>query len=178
MTMLQRAPLIVAVLAVSSSLSFGMEESLSVRERPLSDYAALRERPLFSPDRTAPTKFVAPEPEPVVVEPEPEPEPEPIPAAAPDWQLIGVVRSGRFNSATFISPAETNAFTLRMGESREGWTLKVVGQFEVKLDGAGGRATLGFSDEAGGGGGEEGEWSQQPWNPVPQGESAQYEQGG
>lgn len=144
-----RATLLFAALAASSSLSFGAEQ-LSVRERPLSDYAGLRDRPLFSPDRTAPVPFVAAEPEPVVVQPEPEPEPEPPPAAAPDWQLVGVVRSARFNSATFVTPAESAAFTLRTGESREGWTLKVVGQFEVKLDGAGGRASLRFSDQASG----------------------------
>lgn len=148
MTLL-RATLMLATVAATSSLSFGAEQ-LSVRERPLSDYAGLRDRPLFSPDRTAPIPFVAPEPEPVFVQPEPEPEPEPPPAAAPDWQLVGIVRSARLNSATFTSPAEMAAFTLHTGESREGWTLKVVGQFEVKLDGAGGRASLRFSDEASG----------------------------
>ncbi|MBZ9809188.1 MULTISPECIES: hypothetical protein [unclassified Mesorhizobium] len=143
-----RATLMLAALAASSCLSFGAEQ-LSVRERPLSDYSALRNRPLFSPDRTPPVAFVAAEPEPVVVQPEPEPEPPP-PAAAPDWQLVGVVRSARLNSATFTAPTEAAAFTLQTGESREGWTLKVVGQFEVKLDGAGGRASLRFSDEPSG----------------------------
>ncbi|WP_442582158.1 hypothetical protein ACSBOB_09455 [Mesorhizobium sp. ASY16-5R] len=145
---MQRAALMLAAIAASSSLSFGTEK-LSVRERPLSDYSALRDRPLFSPDRTAPVTFVAAEPEPVVVQPEPEPEPPP-PAAAPDWQLVGIVRSEKLNSATFTAPTEVAAFTLRTGESREGWTLKVVGQFEVNLDGAGGRASLRFSDEPGG----------------------------
>ena len=142
-----RVTMMLATIAASSSLSFGTEK-LSVRERLVSDYAALRERPLFSPDRTAPIAFVAPEPEPVIVQPEPEPEPPP--AAAPDWQLVGIVRSERLNSATFTTPAEMAAFTLRMGESREGWTLKEVGQFEAKLDGAGGRASLRFSDQASG----------------------------
>jgi hypothetical protein len=64
--------------------------------------------------------------------------------------LVGIVRSERLNSATFTTPAEMAAFTLRAGEGREGWTLKEVGQFEVKLDGAGGRASLRFSDQAGG----------------------------
>jgi hypothetical protein len=146
---LLRATLLFAALAASSCQSFGAEQ-LSVRERPLSDYAALRDRPLFSPDRTAPVPFVAAEPEPVVVQPEPEPEPAPPPAAAPDWQLVGVVRSARFSSATFVTPAESAAFTLRTGESREGWTLKAVGQFEVELNGAGGRASVRFSDEASG----------------------------
>jgi hypothetical protein len=146
MTML-RATMTLAAIAASSSLSFGTEK-LSVRERLVSDYAALRDRPLFSPDRTAPIAFVAAEPEPVVMQPEPAPEPPP--AAAPDWQLIGIVRSERLNSATFTSPTEMAAFTLRTGESREGWTLKAVGQFEVKVDGAGGRASLRFSDEPSG----------------------------
>jgi len=144
-----RTATVLAAIAASANLSFGTEQ-LSVRERPISDYAALRDRPLFSPDRTAPVAFGAAEPEPVVVQPEPEPEPEPPPAAAPDWQLVGIVRSERLNSATFTTPAEMAAFTLRTGESREGWTLKEVGQFEVKLDGAGGRASLRFSDQVSG----------------------------
>jgi hypothetical protein len=147
MTML-RVTMMLAAIAASSSLSFGAEK-LSVRERLVSDYAALRDRPLFSPNRTAPIAFVAAQPEPVVMQPEPEPAPPP-PAAAPDWQLVGIVRSERLNSATFTTPAEMAAFTLRTGESREGWTLKVVGQFEVTLDGAGGRASLRFSDQASG----------------------------
>ncbi len=148
MTML-RVTIMFAAVATSSSPCFGTER-LSVRERPLSDYVALRDRPLFSPNRSAPVAWAAAEPEPVVVLPEPEPEPEPPPAAAPDWQLIGIVRSSKLNSATFTAPAEMAAFTLRTGESREGWTLTAVGQFEVKLDGAGGRASLRFSEEPSG----------------------------
>jgi hypothetical protein len=147
MTTMLRAKMMLAAIAASSSLSFGTEK-LSVRERLVSDYPALRDRPLFSPDRTAPIAFGAAEPEPVVMQPEPEPEPPP--AAAPDWQLVGIVRSERLNSATFTAPSDMAAFTLRTGESREGWTLKAVGQFEVKLDGAGGRASLRFSDEPSG----------------------------
>ncbi len=138
-----------AVLVALSGACLGTE-ALSVRERTVSDYSALRNQPLFSPDRSAPVAFVAPEPEPVVVQPEPPPPPPP-PAAAPDWQLVGVVRSARLNSATFTSPAQAAAFTLRTGESRDGWTLKVVDQFEVKLDGEAGRASLRFSDTPSGG---------------------------
>lgn len=174
MTTLLRATMMLAAIAASSSLSFGTE-NLSVRERPVSDYAALRDRPLFSPNRTAPVPFVAFEPEPIIVQPEPEPEPEPPPAAAPDWQLVGIVRSARLNSATFTSPTEIAAFTLRTGESREGWTLKAVGQFEVKLDGAGGRASLRFSDEASG----QQMYSQEQWmNNDFEGETADYGRGG
>ncbi|MBZ9855238.1 hypothetical protein LB566_15635 [Mesorhizobium sp. CA13] len=158
MMSLLRATLMLAAFAASSNLSFGTE-ALPIRKRPVSDYAALRDRPLFSPNRTAPIPFAAAEPEPVVMPPEPEPEPPP--AAAPDWQLVGIVRSERLNSATFTTPAELAAFTLRTGESREGWTLKAVGQFEVKLDGAGGRASLRFSDEA------SGEQMLPPEEPVP-----------
>ncbi|WP_343313452.1 hypothetical protein AAIB41_11255 [Brucella sp. BE17] len=174
MTTKVRVPIILAAVAVSSNLSFGME-NLSVRERPLSGYAALRDRPLFSPGRSAPILYAAPEPEPVVVVPEPEPEPAPAPAAAPDWQLVGIVRSERLNSATFTSPAEVTAFTLRRGETHQGWTLKVVGQFEVKLDGAGGRASLRFSDEMNGG---QTDWQGQPMNYEAQGETAIYGEGG
>lgn len=148
MTSMLRATMVLAAVAASPNLSFGTE-ALSVRERLVSDYAALRDRPLFSPDRTAPIAFGAAEPEPVVVQPEPVPEPEPPPAAAPDWQLVGIVRSARLNSATFTAPAVEAAFTLRTGESREGWTLKAVGQFDVTLDGEGGRASLRFSDDPG-----------------------------
>ncbi|MCO4318902.1 hypothetical protein M8997_017050 [Phyllobacterium sp. 21LDTY02-6] len=148
MTTRLRATMMLAAIAASSSLSFGTEK-LSVRERLVSDYAALRDRPLFSPSRTPPMAFGAAEPEPIIVQPEPPPPPPP-PAAAPDWQLVGIVRSSGLNSATFTSPAEIAAFTLRTGESREGWTLKAVDQFEVKLDGAGGRASLRFSDEPSG----------------------------
>lgn len=168
-----RTTTVLAVIAASANLSFGTE-TLSIRERLVSDYAALRNRPLFSPDRTAPIAF---EPEPVVMqpEPEPEPEPEPPPAAAPDWQLVGIVRSERLNSATFTAPAEMVAFTLRKGESREGWTLKEVGQFEVKLDGAGGRALLRFSDEANG---EQMLSQEQPMNIDPGAEAPDLGSGG
>ncbi len=145
---LLRATIMLSAIAVSLSLSFGAEIR-SVRKRPVSDYSALRDLPLFSPDRAAPVAFVAPEPEPVVTQPEPEPEPPP--AAAPDWQLVGIVRSEKVNSAIFTTSADMAAFTLRTGESRESWTLKEVGQFEVKLDGAGGRASLRFSDQVSGG---------------------------
>lgn len=147
MTLL-RATITLSAIAVSQSLSFGAEIG-SVRKRPVSDHSALRDMPLFSPNRAAPVAFVAPEPEPVVTQPEPEPEPPP-PAAAPDWQLVGIVRSEKVNSATFTTSADMAAFTLRTGESRESWTLKEVGQFEVKLDGAGGRASLRFSDQVSG----------------------------
>lgn len=149
MTALLRVTIMLSAVAVSSSLSFGADIG-SVRKRPVSDYSALRDMPLFSPDRAAPVVFVAPEPVPVVTLPEPEPEPPPPPAAAPDWQLVGIVRSGKVNSATFTSSTDMAAFTLRTGESRESWTLKEVGQFEVTLDGAGGRASLRFSDQPSG----------------------------
>lgn len=149
MTTFFRAAIALSAIVVFSSLSFGAEIG-SVRKRPVSDYRALRERPLFSPDRAAPVTFMAPEPEPVVEQPPAEPPPPPPPAAAPEWKLVGIVRSATLNSATFTSPTEIAAFTLRTGESRESWTLKEVGQFEVKLDGAGGRASLRFSDEASG----------------------------
>lgn len=146
MTALLRMTVMLAAIAASSSMSLGAEK-LSVRESLVSDYVAIRDRPLFSPNRTAPVAFVAPDPEPVFIQPEPEPEPEPPPAAAPDWQLVGIVRSERLNSATFTGPDEMSAFALRIGESHKGWTLKEVGQFEVKLDGAGGRALLRFPDQ-------------------------------
>lgn len=117
---------------------------LAIRARLVTDYSALKERPLFAPNRQAPMTFAAPEPEPVAAPPPP-PLPPP-PAAAPDWQLVGLVRSENLNSATFTSPGLAAAFSLRAGESRDGWTLTEVGRFEVTLDGAGGRASLGFPE--------------------------------
>lgn len=133
-----------AILASTSVFGAGV---LAVRARLAADYAALKERPLFAPNRQAPITFGAPEPEPVAAPPPPPPPPPP--AAAPDWQLVGLVRSEKLNSATFTSPGLAAAFSLRAGETRDGWTLTEVGRFEVTLDGAGGRASLGFPESRG-----------------------------
>ena len=117
-------------------------EGQAVASRKAGDYTALRQRPLFSPDRAAPIPFAAPA-EIAVVAP-PEPEPPPPAASAPDWKLVGLVRSSRVNSAMFKADGAEAAFSLRMGESRDGWTLTEVGRFEVTIDSGDGRASVSF----------------------------------
>ncbi|TYR30077.1 hypothetical protein FY036_19490 [Mesorhizobium microcysteis] len=120
---------------------------LAVGSRLAGDYSALRERPLFSPDRQPPTRF-APAETPVI---EPEKPKEPVlPVAsqqeAPQWQLIGVVRSERLRSALFRVYADNSVFSMRSGESRDGWTLTRVEPFEAVLDSSNARAFIRFSD--------------------------------
>ena len=116
-------------------------EDRAVASRAAGDYTALRLRPLFSPDRAPPIPFAAPA-ETVLVAPEPPPPPPPA-ATAPDWKLVGLVRSDRVNSAMFKADG-AEAFSLRMGESRDGWTLTGIGRFEVTLDSGDGRASVSF----------------------------------
>ena len=142
-------------LALSVCGAGGIALAQDVAERAIAsrlpqDYVALRERPLFSPDRRppAPPPVEAPPP---AIEPPP-PEPAPV-AGAPDWELIGVVRSPRVNSALFRAPGEPASFSLRQGESRDGWTLAEVGRFEVSLENSAGRARMRFPERSGGAGG-------------------------
>lgn len=137
-------PLLTALVVATSSSAIWAANTLAIRARLATDYTALKERPLFAPNRQAPVTFSEPEPEPVVAAPEPPPPP---PAAAPEWRLVGLVRSEKLNSATFTAPGVDAAFNLRTGESRDGWTLTEVKRFEVVLDGAGGRALLRFPDD-------------------------------
>ena len=115
-----------------------------VSARQASDFMALRERPLFSPDRSAPTP-PPPEPEPEFVEPTPPPVASAPPASAPDWELVGLVRSNQVNRAVFRVPGSEPAFSLRLGDSRDGWTLSELKRFEVILDSDHGRASLRYS---------------------------------
>jgi len=148
---IRRASLLVLALSIGGT---GIVLAQDAAERAIAsrlpqDYVALRERPLFSPDRRppAPPPVEAPPP---AAEPPP---PEPVPVAeAPDWELIGVVRSQRVNSALFRAPGEPASFSLRQGESRDGWTLAEVNRFEVSLENGGGRAKLRFPERSGGAG--------------------------
>lgn len=128
-----------------------LSEPLPVSARSPEDYVSLRERPLFSPERRAPQKLtVLPaDPLPVreeVVETKQEAvvQQEETAVEAPDWVLVGVVRSSRIDSATFRSPSLSNAFSMRKGESRNGWTLADVRSTEVVLDSEGGQALIRF----------------------------------
>jgi hypothetical protein len=122
-------------------------QDIPISARTAADFKALREMPLFSPDRSAPVIMAAPEAPPPVVEVEAPPPPPPPPATAPDWQLVGLVRSDRIRSAMFRSPSEPE-FTLRQGESRDGWTLTEVGRFDVTLDSSTGRASMRFPENS------------------------------
>jgi hypothetical protein len=118
--------------------------------RPADQYFAIRERPLFTPDRSPPY-FSPPETEQLEAEPAvlAEEEPDELPAltqSAPDWELVGVVRSEGLNSAMFRRPGESASFSLRKGESRDGWMLADIGRFEVYVQNASGRAKLAFPE--------------------------------
>ena len=127
-----------------------LSEPLAVSERTPEDYVALRELPLFSPERRAPVKFEPEEVEPpALIEPPVEIEVEDIPEAEiefspPQWELVGVVRSTRLVIATFRAAGVESAFSLRKGESRDGWTLAEVRGSEVVLDGEGGQPLIRF----------------------------------
>lgn len=121
-------------------------DDLPISARTPADFKALREMPLFAPDRSVPVIMEAPEAPPPVMEVEAPPPPPPPPAAtAPDWQLVGLVRSDRMSSAMFRSASEPE-FTLKKGESRDGWTLVEVGRFDVTLDSGSGRASMRFPE--------------------------------
>jgi len=122
----------------------------TVRDMPISakvpgDFTALRQRPLFAPDRSVPPPIAIIEAAPVVEPPPPPPPPPPPVATAPEWELVGLVRSDRLNSAMFRSRGTPPEFSLRQGESRDGWTLTDIGRAEVILDNGHGRASLKFA---------------------------------
>lgn len=140
---------ILAGTPLCADLSLAQDDAeRAVAARLSQDYVSLRQRPLFAPDRKppAPPPVEAPQP---VVQPEPEPEPVKV-VTAPHWELIGVVRSQRITSAVFRAPAEATTFSLRPGESRDGWTLAEVGRFEVSLRNGDGHAKMRFPDGADG----------------------------
>ena len=56
------------------------------------------------------------------------------------------MRSDRVNSAMFKGSGDPPEFSLRKGESRDGWTLTDIGRFDVTLDSSGGRASLRFPE--------------------------------
>ncbi|APH73474.1 hypothetical protein [Aquibium oceanicum] len=139
---------ILGAAALGGSAVAQLPTPLAVSERTPADYLSLRELPLFAPDRRAPKKFEPVEiPAPVVVEPPAEieiaAEPE-VEFTPPEWELVGVVRSTRLVIATFRAEGAEGAFSLRQGESRDGWTLADVRGSEVVLDGEGGQALIRF----------------------------------
>ena len=134
-----------AVLAAMPALAQPVRD-LPISAKAAADFKGLREKPLFAPDRSPPVAFVPPAPEPVVEAPPPEPIPPPPAASAPDWELVGLVRSDRVNSAMFRGKGDPLEFSLRKGETRDGWTLSDIGRFDVTLDSSTGRASLRFPE--------------------------------
>lgn len=118
----------------------------AVRTRLADDYQAIRQRPLFSPDRKPPA----------IVEPVPfveeeigyvlPPEPEPISVTQPNWELVGLVRSERLNRAIFRKAGSPIFFDMLKGETLDGWTLSDVGRFEVFVENGQERLRIGFPD--------------------------------
>lgn len=148
--MMRRRALPLLALAVLCALPAWAEptQDVPISARLASDFKAMRERPLFAPDRRAPIAFAPPEaPEPVMeAPPPPEPVAPPPVASAPNWELVGLVRSDRVNSAMFRSSGPEPEFSLRKGETRDGWTLTEIGRFDVTLDSSAGRASLRFPE--------------------------------
>jgi hypothetical protein len=133
------------LLLVAAPLSAQTGSERAVGSRLAQDYVALRDRPLFSPDRQPPAHIAAAPA--ATPEPQPEPElPEATPEQAPQWQLIGVVRSERLRSALFRVSYDNSVFSLRRGESRDGWTLTSVEPFEAVLDSGHARAFMRFPE--------------------------------
>lgn len=140
------AVVLATVLAAPSALAQAVDD-LPISAKAASDFNGMRQKPLFAPDRRPPVVFEPPPPEPMVEAPPPEPPPPPPPmASAPDWELVGLVRSDRINSAMFRGSGDPPEFSLRKGESRDGWTLTDIGRFDVTLDSSGGRASLRFPE--------------------------------
>ncbi len=150
--MIRLAPLLIAGMAVATlfpAFAAPEDHSRAIGARLADDYTALRERPLFAPDRRGPVPFAPPpmvEPPPPPPSPEPEPLPLIQPEAAPPWQLIGVVRAPGNYSALFRDDVSTAIFTLRQGEDRDGWMLTEVDRFEVALDSPHARAFIRFPE--------------------------------
>ena len=139
----------IAAMMILPAFAAPEDHGRAIGARLPEDYSALRERPLFAPDRRGPVPFAPPpvvEPPPPPPSPEPEPLPVVQPEAAPPWQLIGVVRAPGNNSALFRDDFSTTIFTLRQGEDRDGWTLAEVDRFEVALDSTHARAFIRFPD--------------------------------
>lgn len=139
-----------ALFALLSMAAAGVALAQPAQDLPISakaatDFTALRQRPLFAPDRSVPPPIAPVEAAPVVEAPPPPPPPPPPAATAPDWELVGLVRSDRINSAMFRSRGTPPEFSLRQGESRDGWTLTDIGRSEVTLDSGQGRASLKFA---------------------------------
>jgi hypothetical protein len=99
--------------------------------RPTVYYAAIFERPVFSPTRR-PGKT---EDE---IEEEPQPQQDDLqvegeqPLAAPNLQLLGTMNNGMRSSALLL-PSEGTPAWIAPGDEVEGWTVEVVGKNWIEL---------------------------------------------
>lgn len=98
-------------------------------EIPLSNLAATRERPIFSPSRRPPP--------PVVVAAPPSKAPPPTPKAPrverPQLTLVGTI-DGEESFAIFVDQATRAALRLKIGDDYQGWKLRAVQGRDVTLE--------------------------------------------
>jgi general secretion pathway protein N len=92
--------------------------------RPLTSFAATRERPLFSPTRRAPS---IPMTAPGLVQPRPA-------VTRPPLSLVGAIVGEKDGMAIFVEETTKDVVRLRTGESHQGWILRSVQRREVTLE--------------------------------------------
>ena len=91
---------------------------------PLAHYAAIVERPLFSPSRRAPAGAAA----------------APVASAENRYRLLGVVASGRKKKAFVADGARR--FDIAEGDALDGWTVRKIGADNVVLTSPTGETVL------------------------------------
>lgn len=89
---------------------------------PLERFAAVVERPLFSPTRRMPP-IPEPPPEAAPVEAAPEPEPEPVGPEEPELRFFGTARQGGRSAALVTFPATNAVARLGVGDRVGEWEV-------------------------------------------------------
>ncbi|MCL2715549.1 MAG: hypothetical protein FWD68_13425 [Alphaproteobacteria bacterium] len=136
-------PETVAASGVASELS----RANPLRNIPLSQLTATRERPLFSPSRRPPPPVAVAAP--AVVRPQP---PKTV-IRPPSLALVGTIIGEDEAFAIFLDPAGKAAFRLRIGEDHQGWRLQSIQTREVRM-GNGEQAAVLTLPQPGAGSGE------------------------
>ena len=95
---------------------------------PLRMLNETRDRPLFSPSRRPPPAAVVAAP---VVAPRP---PAPVTPDHPALTLVGTVVGGRNSIGIFVDQASKNVIRLRIGQDRDGWTLRAIHKRDAVFD--------------------------------------------
>lgn len=107
------------------------EDTVAVDDTTIEEQPAfkspLKDRPLFSPTRSAP---IIPE----IVEQQPDETPPPVAEETPPppWRLVGTVKTSSSSIAIFAVEGGAS-FRLREGDERDGWQLAQVGRREAVL---------------------------------------------